>query len=103
MGAIETCHVTVDGPRPEGAAAAVVEGLEVLLHLAGLVDVEAQRKDLTRGLEKLDKQLAGLAAKLGNAAFTSKAPADVVAREQQRSAELTAERARLAELLAALG
>jgi len=93
--------------RPAGAAVAFTEhgspGHEVLLHLEGLVDVEAQKADLRRGLGKLDKQIAGLTGKLGNEQFVAKAPPEIVQRERDRLAELEAETARLRERLEALG
>jgi valyl-tRNA synthetase len=103
LGHIEQLTLGVDPARPEGAAADVVEGLEVLVDLEGLVDRAAQRADLQRSLEKVEKQRAGVSGKLANEQFVAKAPEAVVSRERARLAELDAERQRLQQLLDGLG
>ncbi|MGB0438045.1 MAG: class I tRNA ligase family protein, partial [Mycobacterium sp.] len=45
---------------------------------SGTVDVAAERRRLEKDLAAAHKELAGTAAKLGNAGFLSKAPAEVV-------------------------
>ncbi len=56
-----------------GGASVMVE-----LDLSGAVDVEAERKRLTKDLAAAQKDLAQCEAKLNNPKFTEKAPADVV-------------------------
>ncbi len=102
LGVFESLAIGRDIPRPEGAAVDVIGGLEVLLDLEGLVDREAQKADLTRSLGKIEKALAVVSGKLGNARFTAKAPEEVVARERERLAELQAEKARVDALIADL-
>jgi valyl-tRNA synthetase len=102
LGSLESFTAASEPERPEGAAADVVEGLEVLLDLDGLIDRDAQRASLQRSLAKIDKALASIAGKLGNEKFVSKAPASVVARERERQTELSEEQERLQALLAAL-
>jgi len=102
LGPLETLEAARDQARPAGAAVDMAEGLEVLLDLEGLVDRQAQRADLQRKLDRTAQQLQVLSQKLGNENFTSRASADVVARERARLQELGAERARLEGLLAAL-
>jgi valyl-tRNA synthetase len=103
LGHMERLDSGTDPSRPVGAAVDVSEGIEVLLDLDGLIDRDAQRADLQRNLDKLDKQAAGVRGKLGNEQFVAKAPADLVQRERARLADLESERQRLAGLLAALG
>jgi valyl-tRNA synthetase len=62
---------------------------------------ECQR--LSTELERLDRQLAGLAAKLANEQFTARAPADVVARERDKEVAWRDQRTVLAGKLKALG
>jgi valyl-tRNA synthetase len=54
-------------------------------------------------LERLDGQLSALTAKLGNASFVSRAPAEVVARERDKERTWRGQRAVLANKLKALG
>lgn len=57
----------------------VTEGLEVDLPLDALVDVKKETKRLTKQLEKIGKDVAGLEKRLGSSGFLSKASPEVVA------------------------
>ncbi len=88
--------------KPQQAAALVIGAIEIFLPLAGLIDLEAERARLTRELQVAEKDVARREARLANASFVNKAPADVVERERSG---LTAARAtveRLRERLAML-
>jgi len=82
----------LDGKDAPPAAAQVVGQLELLVPLAGLIDVAAERGRLKREGDKLGKEVERLAAKLDNPGFTAKAPAEVVAKERARLAEISAQR-----------
>ncbi len=56
--------------------------LEVLVPMAGVVDLDDERDRLARELGKQQKELARLEAKLGNANFLDRAPEEVVAGER---------------------
>jgi valyl-tRNA synthetase len=79
------------------AALALVGDLRLLIPLAELIDKEAELKRLQKQSEKLQGEYDKLALKLSNAAFTDKAPADLVAKEQARLQELQAALLQLAE------
>jgi valyl-tRNA synthetase len=80
----------------------VVEGAEIHVSLAGVVDVQAERQRLGRELRKVDEELARSEAKLGREDFRQRAPAEVVARVEARRGEHLALRATLGEALARL-
>ncbi len=84
------------------SAALAAEGVMVELDLAGTVDVDAERKRLEKDLAAARKEAGQMTAKLGNAAFTDKAPADVVEKSRQRLAVAEADIARLEGRLASL-
>ncbi len=63
--------------------------VQVLLPLAGLVDVATLRSKIERDVQKIQAQATGLAARLNNANFLAKAPPDVVQTNQAQLAELT--------------
>ncbi|MBN2139656.1 MAG: valine--tRNA ligase [Desulfovibrionaceae bacterium] len=86
----------VKGPRASGTA--VVQGNEVYVPLAGVVDFEAELARLDRELAKLAKDLAAVRNKLANKGFVHKAPAEVVEKERQRLADLDEKGAKLAAL-----
>jgi valyl-tRNA synthetase len=81
--------LAADAQEPESAIALVGE-LRILIPLAGLIDKAAELKRLTREIDKWQKELAKGTAKLHNPQFTERAPKDIVEREQQRVAEITA-------------
>jgi valyl-tRNA synthetase len=89
--------------KPDQAAALVVGDVEVFLPLAGLIDLDAERARLGKELEQAEADLARRAAKLGNAGFVDKAPANVVQRERDGLAAAQATADRLRERLAQLG
>jgi valyl-tRNA synthetase len=101
---------TVDGAAgagaeggPAGAHAVFGDGSEVFVALEGAIDVRKECGRLSGEVERLDTQLAALAARLGNAAFVARAPADVVARERDKEQSWTQQRDALAAKLRALG
>lgn len=87
------------GPADGEAAAAhavLADGSEVVVPLAGLVDLERECTRLRSELSELERHLLVLEQRLANERFTSKAPASVVAAERQKQQEWSARRAQLA-------
>ncbi|MDQ3403532.1 MAG: valine--tRNA ligase [Actinomycetota bacterium] len=74
----------------------------VELDLSGTVDLVAERKRLAKDLAAAEKELAQCEAKLGNAKFTDKAPADVVDKIRARKDVAFAEIERITARMAAL-
>jgi valyl-tRNA synthetase len=77
------------------AATALVGELEVLVPMAGLIDKDAELARLAKEIDKLEKERARIAGKLGNSSFVDKAPAAVVAKEREK---LTAQQQALQKL-----
>jgi len=77
-------------------------GGQAQVSLAGLIDVDAELARLDRELTKARDDLARVEGKLANEGFTSRAPAEVVARERQKRATAAAAIAGLEERIAAL-
>ena len=94
-------HV-VDGadaaPR-EDTVAVILQGAEVVLPLAGLLDIEAERARLRGQAAQAEAEVQRLEVKLANEQFRSRAPQEVVAKEEGK---LVAARARLEGLQARL-
>jgi valyl-tRNA synthetase len=87
------------------AATELMGDLQILVPLAGLIDVDAEIQRLDKELEKVAGDLERSRNKLDNPSFTDKAPADVVAKErdklaefEERHSQLQAQRDRLAAL-----
>jgi valyl-tRNA synthetase len=78
-------------------------GAELLVDLGGAIDVEKECTRIRDERDRLEKQLSGLRAKLGNAGFLAKAPPAIVEGEQAKEREWTSRSAALHEKLKALG
>lgn len=64
--------------RPEGHLVGLFESNEVCLDLAGIIDVQAEIKRITKELEKTEKEMAKISVKLENKNFIERAPAEVI-------------------------
>ena len=69
--------------RAPAAATSIQDGAEVLVPLAGLIDVDAEKSRLDREIDKLEKGLRSVQAKLGNPGFVANAPEQVVAQVRE--------------------
>jgi valyl-tRNA synthetase len=67
-----------------------VGDLKVMVPLAGLIDLEAERARIGKEVAKKEQELERLRQKLANPNFADKAPAEVVTRERQKQAETEA-------------
>jgi valyl-tRNA synthetase len=74
----------VDEPA---SAAAVVGALRVMIPLAGLIDLAAEKVRLAKEISRIEVEIKKCEGKLGNANFVANAPAEVVAQERQRIAD----------------
>jgi valyl-tRNA synthetase len=86
-----------------GIARLTVHGVEVVIPLAELLDVDAERERLTKRLNEVEGDAAKHSAKLANEGFLAKAPEPVVAQERARLAALQQEAVALREQLDHLG
>jgi valyl-tRNA synthetase len=81
-----------DGERPRGAALAVIEGAEIHVPLAGLVNLQEESKRLEKEIGKVATDLANVQRKLNDSKFVERAPEEVV--EKRQSLERSLERLR---------
>ena len=86
------------------AAATQLHGeIEILVPMAGLIDVGAERARLEQEIAKLETGMKAVSAKLNNKKFMDNAPEAVIAKErgkaQQMSGALTALQEKLEELM----
>ena len=96
--------LTLDGaPQGVGAHAVFGDGSEVVVALEGTIDVQQECRRLSDELGRLDQQLKGLAARLTNESFVSRAPRDVVAKEREKEKAWRDQRDVLAGKLKSLG
>lgn len=68
------------------SATALFGDVKILVPMAGIIDKQAELARLDKEIDKLKKEVERVQAKLSNPAFTDKAPADVVQKEQDKLA-----------------
>ena len=79
-----------DAAAPESATALLGE-LALLVPMAGLIDPKAEEERLSKRIAKNEADKAKINAKLANENFVRNAPAEVVAGDRARVADLTAQ------------
>jgi valyl-tRNA synthetase len=80
---IEEMTYGKDVTKPEQSGFRVTGNSEVYMILTGLLNVEAEIKKITEQIEKVQKDLDKVNAKLADERFTSKAPAHILERERR--------------------
>jgi len=85
------------GADEPATAAAVAGSLRVLIPLAGLIDLGAEKTRLNKEIGRIEVEIRKCEGKLGNANFVANAPAEVVAQERQRIADWGTQLAALRE------
>ena len=81
------------------SATQLVGGMEVLVPMAGLINVEAEAARLNKEIDKAAKEIGRLEGKLGNEKFVSNAPEEVVAKEKEKLQDAQSQHAKLKEQL----
>jgi valyl-tRNA synthetase len=77
-----------DGAVPPPNALALVGDLKVMVPLAGLIDVTAERGRLNKEIDKKSADLERIERKLANDSFVAKAPPAVVDKERGKARDL---------------
>jgi len=79
------------------AATHLVGDMQVLVPMSGLIDKEAELARLDKEIDRKEKDQSRTEGKMNNPNFVSKAPADVVAKEKEKLADISAALEKLAE------
>jgi valyl-tRNA synthetase len=86
-----------------GAAQIVVDEATFVLPLEGVIDLDAERARLAKGIAAAEKERDALAGRLGNPSFVERAKPEAVAKAREDHAEKAQEAERLSAALARLG
>ncbi|MEE8609343.1 MAG: valine--tRNA ligase [Sphingomonas aquatilis] len=95
--------VSFDAPAAGSVLQIVVDGTTFMLPVEGVIDLDAERARLTKGIAAAEKERDALAGRLGNASFVERAKPEAVEKARADHAEKAAEAERLAAALARLG
>ncbi|MCL2330851.1 MAG: class I tRNA ligase family protein, partial [Phycisphaerae bacterium] len=87
---VGTLTIGAEVAKPINAATLIIGDMQIFV--ANVIDAAAERVRLEKEQAAIDKQIAGIESKLANEKFVSSAPANVVASERERLAELQAKR-----------
>ena len=94
---LESLTILPAGEKGPVSVTKIVEGAELLIPMADLVDKTAELERLAKELVKLDVEIEKIETKLANEGFVSRAPEAVVAKERERVADLQQSKAKLIE------
>jgi valyl-tRNA synthetase len=95
-----TTVAPLEGPVPPGAVQAVLDEATLVLPLADVVDLAAERQRLARDRDRALADAGKIARKLGNQDFVARAPEEIVQENRDRLARFQAEATRLEAALA---
>ncbi len=84
LGQLESIRIIEAGNEPPPSATALLGEMKILVPMAGLIDVEAERKRLEKNRARVLSGLGRVQGKLGNDKFLANAPDEVVAKEQAK-------------------
>ncbi|GGP65212.1 valine--tRNA ligase [Shewanella algicola] len=86
---LETITVLEEGETAPMSTTQLVGDMELLIPMAGLIDVAAEMARIDKQLEKLAQEIARIEGKLSNQGFVAKAPAAVIEKERAKMTGLT--------------
>ncbi|MGI2037081.1 valine--tRNA ligase [Shewanella frigidimarina] len=86
---LETMTILAEGETAPMSSTQLVGNMELLIPMAGLIDVGAEVARIDKQLEKLAQEIARIEGKLSNQGFVAKAPAAVIDKERAKMTDLT--------------
>lgn len=89
----ESLQIALEVEAPEKAMTAVVTGLEIIMPLEGLININEEIARLQKEKEKLDKEVERVQKKLANEGFVKKAPEKVIEEERAKEKDYLEKRA----------
>ncbi|MDE9444751.1 valine--tRNA ligase [Xenorhabdus bovienii] len=95
MGRLASVTALAAGEEAPVSVTKLINGAEILIPMADLIDKDVELARLDKEIEKLDKEISAIEAKLSNDGFVSRAPEAVVAKERERLASNNAAKEKL--------
>jgi len=105
LGYIDEIKIDPQAEIPPGSSVKVItdrsgQAVELIVPLAGLVNIEQERVRIAKEITELDEHIARSEARLSNQSFVSKAPPKVLEEHRQKLEELKAKKESLSIALA---
>ncbi|OCG18653.1 hypothetical protein A9G24_12190 [Gilliamella sp. App6-5] len=91
-----------DGETGPLSVTKLVDGAELLIPMAGLINKENELARLEKEIERINGEISRIENKLSNASFVDKAPAAVVAKEKEKQQGYIDDKAKLQEQYVAI-
>ncbi len=79
-----TITIGINAAKPGYSASSVVNGQEIYIPLKGIIDTTVERERLQKEIDRLEGQLRGVMAKLGNENFVGKASPEIIEKEKNK-------------------
>ncbi len=87
---------------PKGSIQTVVGEATLILPIADIIDLTAEKSRLSKAMAKLDADIKKIDAKLGNEKFVKNAPSEVIGEQKSRKEEALSKKDKLAQALSQL-
>ncbi|MFP1747206.1 valine--tRNA ligase [Lonsdalea quercina] len=94
---LESIDVLPAGDKGPVSVAKLVDGAELLIPMAGLIDKVSELDRLAKEVAKIDGEISRIESKLANEGFVARAPEAVVAKEREKLTHYADAKAKLLE------
>jgi valyl-tRNA synthetase len=84
MARLESITVLPADEKGPVSVTKIIDGAELLIPMAGLIDKDAELARLAKEVAKVDVEIGKIESKLANEGFVARAPEAVIAKERER-------------------